>query len=308
MIYIDIEESKQIEVKQNFFEKIFEKISNKIRSKSTKIVEEKIEDKILIKLPNIENKTLNKLSKYIKQHCVCRMCISDSLLQNSVFMEYIKNENVKIFDGKWLFRILAIDTVKYIVDNKKEKIEYQEVSILSNKIDDIVVFTIRNLAEKVKIVNILTKDAHKFRKIEKELYEEKGIIINMNNNYKKSLIKSDIILNFDFSEEEVNKYNLPKKACIINFDNYVNINSKIFDGINIKFYEISIPKKYFNYLLYFKNFNSSNLYESLIYKNTNPVNIVKEIQTDDISITFLMGKNGKIRKNEYLKMSKKLAN
>ena len=101
---------------------------------------------------------------------------------------------------------------------------------------------------------------------------------------------------------------MPKKACIINLDKYVNINSKIFDGINIKFYEISIPKKYFNYLLYFKNFNSSNLYESLIYKNTNPVNIVKEIQTDEISITFLMGKNGKIRKNEYLKMSKKLVN
>ena len=223
-------------------------------------------------------------------------------------MEYIKNENVKIFDGKWLFKILAIDTVKYIADNKKEKIEYQEVSILSNKIDDLIVFSIRNLAEKVKILNILTNDAHKFRKIEKELYEEKGIIVNMNNNYKKSLIKSDIILNFDFSEEEVNKYNLPKKACIINLDKYVNINSKIFDGINIKFYEISIPKKYFNYLLYFKNFNSSNLYESLIYKNTNPVNIVKEIQTDEISITFLMGKNGKIRKNEYLKMSKKLVN
>ena len=39
----------------------------------------------------------------------------------------------------------------------------------------------------------------------------------MNNNYKKSLIKSDIILNYDFSEEELNKYNLPRIACLLIF-------------------------------------------------------------------------------------------
>ncbi len=109
----------------------------------------------------------------------------------------------------------------------------------------------------------------------------------MNNNYKKSLIKSDIILNFDFSEEELNKYTIPKKTCIINFDKYANINTKSFDGINARFYEISMPKRYLKYLLYFKRFNTSNLYESFIYKNTNPVNIIKEIESDEVNIPFL---------------------
>lgn len=308
MIYIEMEENKKMEVKKSFFKNLFFKISNKLNSKSSKIVEEKFEDKVLIKLPNIENKTLNKLSKYINKNCICKVCVSDNLLENAVFMEYLKNQKVRIFDGKWLFKMLAIDAVEYVIKNKKEKKENQEISILSNKIDDITVFIIRNLAEDVKIINILTNDSYKFRKIEKELYEEKGIIINMNNNYKKSLLKSDIILNFDFSEEEVNKYNIPKKTCIINFNNYANINTKSFDGINVGFYEISMPKKYFKYLLYFKNFNTSILYESFIYKNTNPANIIREIQSDNSGITFLIGKNGKIRKNEYLKMSKKLAN
>ena len=88
------------------------------------------------------------------------VCMSDNLLKNDVFMEYIRRENVKIFDGRWLFKILTIDEVKYIVENKKEKFEYQEVSILSNEISDIVVFMIRNLADKVKIINVLTNDSY----------------------------------------------------------------------------------------------------------------------------------------------------
>lgn len=308
MIYIDIEENEKMEVRKNFFKNFCFKIKFNLKKKFSKIKEEKYEDKILIKLPNLENKTLNKLSKYIKQNCICMVCISDSLLNNMIFIEYLKNENVKLFNGKWLFKVLAIKSCEYIVENKKEIIEYQEVSILSNKIDDIVIYTVINLAERVKVINLLTNDSYKFKKLEKEMYEKSGIIININNNYKKSLLKSDIILNYDFSEKELNKYVLPKKASIINFNENINIQSKSFEGICANFFEISMPKKYLKYLLYFKRFNTTTLYESFIYKNTNPANIVKEIEGDNMKITFLIGKNGKIRKNEYLKMSKKLAN
>lgn len=308
MIYIDIEENEKMDIKKSFVINFIFKMRSNFKTKFSRLKEEKYEDKILVKLPNLENKTLNKLSKYIKQNCICMVCASDSLLNNSIFMEYIKNEKVKLFDGKWLFKILAIKTCEYIVENKKEMMEYQEISILSNKINDIVLYTIRSLADKVKIINILTTDSYKFKKLEKELYEKYGIIINMNNNYKKSLLKSDIILNFDFSEDELNKYIFPKRASIINFEGDIKINTKSFEGINANFFEISMPKKYLKYLLYFKRFNTSNLYESFIYKNTNPANIIKEIENDEVNIPFLLGKNGKIRKNEYLKMSKKLAN
>ncbi len=308
MIYIDIEENRNMEVRERFTKNFIFKIKNILKIKSSKLKEEKIEDKTLIRLPNLENKTLNKLSRYIKQNCICIVCVSDNLLDNVIFMEYLKNENVKLLNGKWIFKILATKVCEYIVESKKEIIEYQEISILSNKINDVVVFTIRNLAEKVKIINVLTNDSYRFKKLEKEMYDKYGIILNINNNYKKSLLKSDIILNFDFSESEFNKYTLPKKSSIINFNENINVQTKSFEGINASFVEISMPKNYLKYLLYFKHFNTTNLYESFIYKNTNPANIIKEIENDNMKITFLLGKNGKIRKNEYLKMSKKLAN
>ena len=302
MIYIDIEENRNMEVRERSTKNFIFKIKNILKIKSSKLKEEKIEDKTLIRLPNLENKTLNKLSRYIKQNCICIVCVSDNLLDNVIFMEYLKNENVKLLNGKWIFKILATKVCEYIVESKKEIIEYQEISILSNKINDVVVFTIRNLAEKVKIINVLTNDSYRFKKLEKEMYDKYGIILNINNNYKKSLLKSDIILNFDFSESEFNKYTLPKKSSIINFNENINIQTKSFEGINASFVEISMPKNYLKYLLYFKHFNTTNLYESFIYKNTNPANIIKEIENDNMKITFLLGKNGKIRKNEYLKM------
>ncbi len=134
MIYIEMEDNKKIDVKKSFFKNIFFKISNKLNSKSSKIIEEKIEDKTLLKLPNIENKTLNKLSKYIKKNCICKVCVSNNLLENPVFMEYIKNQKVKLFDGKWLFKMLAINAIDYVIENKKEKMKIKKYQFYQIKL------------------------------------------------------------------------------------------------------------------------------------------------------------------------------
>lgn len=304
MIYIKLEEKDEKNIKKSRFFKLIDKIKRKF----VEIKEDKFEDKVLITIPDTENKTLNKFSNYIEQNCINRVCISNELLNNPVFMEFIKSKNVRIFDGRWLFKQLVPKIVDYIMLCKKDKIEYQEISILSKDINDIVVYNIKELSARVRILNIITENESKFRKLEKELYEQKGIILNMNNNYKKSLTKSDIIFNFDFSEEEINNYTLPKKSCIINLKEEITINSKAFEGINVSFYEIQMPRKYIKNLLYLKDFNTSMLYESYIYKNTNPINIKTELIEDGINISFLNGKNGKIRKTEYVNLSKKLVN
>lgn len=283
-------------------------IKNKFLNRLSKIRVDEFEGKQLIEIKDLKNKTLNKLSKYLELNCINRICISDNLFKSDIFLEFIKNENIKYFDGRWLFKHLMLDSVEYICSCKKEKLEYQEISILSNSLDWSLVYNIKNLATSVRILNIITNHENKFRKIEKELYEEKGIILNISSNYKKSLIKSDIIFNIDFLEEELNKYVLPKKACIININNETKILSKAFEGINANFYEINMPRKYLDKILFFKGFNSSILYESFIYKNTMPENIVRELNEDNLTISFLEGINGKIRKTEYLKLSKKIAN
>ena len=280
----------------------------KFKYKFIKLKEEKIENGELVFLPNLEKYTYEKLLKYFNIKGITKVCISDDLMNNKKFIDFLKRSNVEILDGKWLFKHMSFDIVKYICNQKKEKINYQEVSVLSNNIDRILKQIIFDLAKEVKIINLVTQNENIFKKIEKELYDDYGIILNVNNNYQKSLIKSDIILNFDFEEEELNKYNLNSKASIINFKEEINIREKNFSGININFFELTIPMKYIRESILLKEFNTCIFYESLIYKKTSPENIIKQIKNDKININFLNGKNGRIRKNEYLKLSKKMAN
>ncbi len=305
MLYIKLENAIGKEENKLYF---INNILYKLKHKFIKIKEENIENGQLLVLPNLEKYTYDKLSKYLNIKGITNICISEELMKNKEFIEFLIYRNINILDGKWLFKHMSFDIVKYICDFKKEKINYQEVSILSNDIDRILKKIIFDFAQNVKVLNLITQNENKFKKIEKELYEEYGVILNINNNYQKSLDRSDIILNFDFDENEVNKYKINSKASIINFCYEININEKAFKGINISFFEVFIPIKYVGINAHLKEFHPTILYESLIYKKTRPENIENEIKQDCVNISFLNDKNGRIRKNEYLKLSKKMAN
>lgn len=305
MLYIKLE-NKLGEEDKKF--KIIKSKIYKFKNKFIKLKEEKIDNGDLLILPNLEQYTYEKLSKYIKQKCISRVCISDELIQNVDFTQFLNQENVRFFDGKWLFKHMSQDIVKYVCNSKKSSLGYQEISILSNEIDRVIKQVILDLAMQVRVLNVITQNENNFKKIEKELYSEYGIILNINNNYQKSLNRSDIILNFDFNEEELNKYKINSKACIINFNEEINIKEKAFEGVNVNYFDLILPRKYIRNSIYLNDFNNVVLYESLIYKKTSPENIKKEIENDKININFLNGKNGRIRKNEYLKLSKKIAN
>lgn len=305
MLYIKIEnEIKKESNKVKFLSNIF----FYARYKFLKLKEEKTDNGNLIFLPNLEKYTYEKLLKYLKIIGITKVCVSDELMKNKDFMDFLISNNIDFLDGRWLFKHMAYDVLEYICNSKKEKISNQEVSILSDDIDRTLKQIIFDLAKEVKVLNLITANENKFKKIEKELYDDYGIILNIANNYQKSLSKSDIILNFDFDEEKINMYNLNSKSCIVNFNEEITIKGKSFCGINVNFFEIMIPMKYIRECAYFKDFQSAILYESLIYKKTSPENIIKEIKQDKANIIFLDGKNGRIRKNEYLKLSKKMAN
>lgn len=306
MIYItiakDIDETIPERYRQS--SKIFKNIISFIRCRLGIILEDKIDNKELLVLPILNKKIFKKIKSIINVRCIKNICLSNPLLENEEFMEFIKGQDVKVLDGRWLFNYLIPELVEYVVQNKKEILEYQEISLLTNELNDLVACNIMEIANNVKVLNIVTTRDEKFKKLERKIRKEQGIILNISNNYKKSLAKSDIIINFDFDEEMLNKYTLAKKTCIININEGMKINSKGFEGINASFYQIAIPRKYIKYTKFFKNFNEAILYESFIYKRTSVKNIINEIEKDGVYIAFLEGTKDKIRKNEYTKIAK----
>lgn len=304
MLYLDFAVNKEdlLSEKELKLPKFFRKIIYNFRYFTGQVLKYKIEGKNVIVLPKINKFIYKKLNKIFKVDVTKNVCICDELLRRDEFVEYLNNKNLNICDGKWLFKYMMVDIINYICAETGIPSEFQEISILTNECNILVCENIKKIADKVKNINIITKELKKFKKLEKEVYETKGLIINITNNMRKSTLKSNIILNLDFEQEDFDKINFPKKAIIINCEEKTKIKIKSFNGINCLYFSINIPIKYQKIYSKLNRFNSVNLYESIIYKRTMAQNIWKEIENDGIEISCLEGKNGMIRFNEFLRV------
>ena len=163
-----------------------------------------------------------------------------------------------------------------------------------NDLTDIEFENIKTLARKYKNINIVTNHMEKFKNLEKQLQEDEGIIITITNNRKKSLMKSKIILNIDFPQELINKYNVQDEAIIVNIKRKTKINKKRFNGLIINDYEIDFRDDKKNNKALNNKFYLKDLYESELYKKQRISEIKKKIKIDKVVIEKLNLNNGKL--------------
>lgn len=176
---------------------------------------------------------------------------------------------------------------------EKRKWNSGEVSLLINDFTSINIDTIMLIAKNIKRLNIITNHIERCKRIENHLYEEFGIMLNVSNNKKSSLAKSEIIINLDFPKELLNKYKIYDKAIVFNILDKIMIDSKRFNGVNVNYYKISMPKKY-----KLDGFENEVIYESIIYQYKELDSIRKKLEKDKIKIKKIIGNNGLIRENE----------
>lgn len=167
--------------------------------------------------------------KKLKNAIGNNVILSKEIKKQKNLVNYLYSQNMNIIDGKWLFGILSDEAITYVVNKKKMKKEKLNVSILVNDVEDYVLENIKLIVRKYKRVNIVTNHLEKFKKLEKEIFEKDGIMVTVTNNKKKSLTKSNMILNYDFPTELINKYKIYDEAIILNVKQNVSISYKRFN-------------------------------------------------------------------------------
>lgn len=257
-----------------------------------------VDDKIILPITSeeiIENKRAMILVKRIKRILDKTRCksvvLSKYMKKQESFINALEKCSVNIVDGKWLFSILSTKVIDYIVEKENLKKEEINVSVLVNKNDsDYIIENIKNIIKTYKSVNIVTSSMGKFKKLEKNILEQEGTMITITNNKKKSLMRSKIILNVDFTTGEINKYGIPDEAIVVNLCGNVEINKKRFNGININDYEISFEN--FEEFDYDKSnlYSQKDIYGASIYKKQPYEYIERKINRDKVKITKLIGK------------------
>lgn len=267
-----------------------------------------LENKVILTLPllktkKITNKQYSRMArKIVKKENLRDIVLTKDLFYQEAFIWQLKENNVHIFDGKWLEQYLIPDCLFFICKKQKQNLEEKEISILVNELSDIVKQIIINLAQKVRLLNIITNQINSYQKIEDFLYQNYGIMVRVTNN-KKALSKSDIIINMDYSEEKLNYFSLPKKGIILNLGRNIRIKSKKFEGINIRNYKMIFQNQEmqeFKQLHLEEEFERKILYESILYRKDSYKNIREKIQKDKVQITELIGLNGIIHEREYV--------
>ena len=121
--------------------------------------------------------------------------------------------------------------------------EKNEIRICVNEVDMMIQEYIFKFAKEFKRINIITNHIGKFKKIEEKLYNEEGILLNVSNNRRKSLLNANLILNIDFPKELINEFSLYDKSTIINWDEPLIIRKKRFNGTIIEEIEINLDKE-----------------------------------------------------------------
>jgi len=298
LINVYINELEKEEVSEfNKFPKWTRNIIWKFIKKLNLILKKEIEEnKKIFYIPNIEQKSIyKKLNKKIEKEKTKTQKVQIILSKKMKdYKKYFKEQ--KILNGKKIF----INNIEEILLKVLEEnpIQMQDIYILTNTYCEQSISIIKKLASKTKTINIITKEIGKYKTIE-EMMQEKGIVISIANNKKKSLKKAKIIINLDFSKEELSKYTIFRNAMIINITQEKLTNIKGFEGIIVQDIEVQFKLKeleWINKNKLLEKFRALEIYESIGNNN------------DKFKICKLYGNNNQISEKELRNWQKILTN
>lgn len=205
---------------------------------------EVIEDKIIInkKVEKINKKDINKINIILNNMKCNKVIISKKLKDNDILKKSFYSNNINIVNGKVLYKMLLEKIIEKTC--KKNDINPKEckISFTVNYLDSNIKKIINNLSKTFKSISIVTNNINSFKQLKEELYNNEGIIITVTNNKRKALLKSALIVNYDFPEDLINKYSIYDNSIIINTEEPISIHKKRFNGKIINDYNIVLKK------------------------------------------------------------------
>lgn len=199
---------------------------NKYMEKGKRRKIEKIAKKLISEIDNNKN-----------------VVVENQLKENKELLNYIYSQNINIIDGNIMYQVLLEKIVVYILEKRELNMNDINITFLINKSNKYLEASIIKLAKRVKRINIITNNRHKFEKIEEKVMSETGIVLNISANTKKAITKSKLVINYDFTQEAINKCNIADEAIVINILYNTIILKKKYNGININDFKIEEIKK-----------------------------------------------------------------
>ena len=280
--FINISKSKKIKLKHKEKEenskreeyinlkKNIKKLNRKIEKRIRKIKKGDLRVNVKIVPSNEVIKIVKKLEAIEKNKKI--NCFSIDDLVNEI--EQSKN----------IYCENSIEILNNIMKDGKKETKEQSVYLLLEQSSNLNNIKIKDMLNQYKIVYIITDNVKQYRKIEQFAEEEAEMLIILNNR-RKSLSSAKYIINYDFKQEDIEKFNINRTAIILNAaQNKIKIYQG-FQGIVINNIRLKSEK------------DEKFPIEYEIEKNREKIN--EKIKNEEY---YLIGENGEINKEEIIKL------
>ena len=194
------------------------------------------------RIDKINNKAMHKIIQVLDNNSCTNVVISKQLKNCKKFIKFLYSNNINIVNGRKLFEFLIEKIIDKVCKDNEVIPKESRIAFAINYCNDNIIKTIENCSKKFKFLSIISNNINFFKNIKERLYNENGIIITVTSNRKRALLKTDIIVNYDFPEEMINKYAVYDNAVIINMQEPTKICKKRFSGKIINDYKISLKE------------------------------------------------------------------
>ena len=213
------------------------------------------------------------------------------------------NIRVQMLNGKKLMEYMEFDIMKYILEKQKHNMKQEDIYIIFKKDNSLNLNFLIKFIENFRMTNVVTNDITRLKNVQDNLLNNENILISVSNNKKKALRRAKYVLNVNLTTEELGKYNINRNAVIINIRENVKYSSSGFEGVNVNYFDINVPDEFEEKFEQIGNdFDLVKLYESLLlaesFGEISTEKVYEKIVRDEISISKIIGVNGKISDEE----------
>lgn len=215
--------------------------------------------------------------------------------------------NIRIINGRKLMEYMGFDIFKYILEKQQTNVKQEDIYIIFKRTPNLDLNFLKIFIENFRMANIVTNDIEKLKNIQENLLENENILIAVSNNKKKAMKRAKYVLNLNLTKNELEKYKINREAIIVNIGEDVKYANPSFDGININYFEITVPDELMEkFESIGGEFDLAKLYESILLKEdlqkANIESVYSKIRQDEVIVSELIGNNGKISDKELQKI------
>ena len=150
-----------------------------------------------------------------------------------------------------------------------------------------------------KVINILSKNQKYYTRWIERMEEKEQTNFIYSRNYRKSLAKAKIIINIDFTSQDLKKFKLNPNAILFNLSEEKLSFQQVFNGIFVTGVGIEADEQKLGIYSELKSFSFEEIYLARMDPNLSYEEVIRKIKKDNVKVKYLKGINGKIDEKEY---------